>query len=85
MQPPNDLAHPTSWGRSAAAGPATSRGGFREAPLWGQPPSDASATRLAEAAFAKHPLGTSRHQQFQWHKPLKSAEDNSFSIIAHLW
>ena len=27
-----------------AAGPATSRGGFREAPLWGQPPSVASAT-----------------------------------------
>jgi len=33
---------------AAAAGPATSRGGFREAPLWGQPPSDASATRVAE-------------------------------------
>jgi len=31
-----------------AAGPATSRGGFREAPLWGQPPSAASATGVAE-------------------------------------
>ena len=35
-------------GAAAAAGPATSRGGFREAPLWGQPPSAASATGVAE-------------------------------------
>jgi len=92
VQPNNDLAHPpapfvplrgtagpSAGGRSAAAGPATSRGGFQP-PKWLRywQPSAASATRLAEAA-------SSRHQPFQRHKPLKSAEDNSFSIIAHFW
>jgi hypothetical protein len=76
VQPNNDLAHPTSWGGSAAAGPATSRGGFQP-PKWLRfwQPSAASATRLAEAA-------SSRHQPFQWHKPLKSTEGQLLLIIA---